>query len=282
MNELFEEQFRFNQESSSNWEYGSAHRETITGYLSGLANKKQGRLCVLGAGNCNDLDLNQLLQVFSEIHLVDLDERALRYALDFQKLSGHSQISLHVCDLTGVGQQLAIWNAGDSDSDASLTQLVDKLSRPAELNLPGPFDVVCSTCLLSQLIHLVVTAVGDTHTRFEELITAIRFQHLQTMCDLMGENGAGLLVSDFVSSASAPDMPHVPDEQFQQYLHQLLSARNFFHGVHPGMLFSLFVGNTPLAGQVRDVEMLPPSRWNLGARQYAIAAIQFFKSNRPD
>lgn len=276
MNELYEEQFRFNQDSSSNWDCGTAHRETITGYLSGLVKEKQGRLCVLGAGNCNDLDLNQLLEVFNEIHLVDLDERALGHALDFQKLSDHPQISLHVCDLTGIGQQLAGWTEGTNDSDASLAEIVLQLLKPAALNLPGPFDVVCSMCLLSQLIHLVVSTVGDTHSRFEELMTAIRFQHLQTLCELSGENGAGLLVSDFVSSASAPDMPDVPDDQFEQYLSQLLSSRNFFHGVHPGVLYSIFVGNTPLASHVRDVEMLPPSRWNLGARQYAIAAIRFW------
>ncbi|MCA9022365.1 MAG: hypothetical protein KDA74_19585, partial [Planctomycetaceae bacterium] len=77
MNELFEEEFQFNQASRSNWEHGAAHRNLITGYLTELAQSSRGRLCVLGAGNCNDLDLQKLSQVYSEIHLVDLDESAL-------------------------------------------------------------------------------------------------------------------------------------------------------------------------------------------------------------
>jgi len=275
MNKFFEEQLRYNLESRPNWERGTAHRERLTGHLTDLVGQQQRRLCILGAGNCNDLDLNQLSQVFSEIHLVDLDESALAHALEFQGLTGEAPLFLHACDLTGVGQQLAAWNATDSDADVGLAEIIQQLSKPAVLDLPGTFDVVCSTCLLSQLIHLSVNTVGETHPRFEELMIAIRAQHYQTMIDLMGESGSGLLVSDFVSSTSAPDLPQVPDEQLTQYLSQLLSTRNFFHGVHPGVLLSLLVGATPLASQVRDVEMLPPWRWDLGSRQYAVAAIRF-------
>ncbi|MFK7777794.1 MAG: hypothetical protein QM501_06680, partial [Gimesia sp.] len=76
MNKLFEEQLRYNLESRPNWECGTAHRERITAHLTDLAGQQRPRLCILGAGNCNDLDLNQLSQVFKEIHLVDLDESA--------------------------------------------------------------------------------------------------------------------------------------------------------------------------------------------------------------
>ncbi|MCH9653957.1 MAG: hypothetical protein K0U86_23980 [Planctomycetes bacterium] len=281
MNKILEEQLRYNLESRPNWEHGKGHRETLTGYLVDMAGAhQQRRLCILGAGNCNDLDLKQLSGVFSEIHLVDLDESALAYAIQFQSIPSESAVFVHTCDLTGVGQQLAAWEAADSDADVSLAKIIQQLSKPALLDLPGPFDVVCSTCLLSQLVHLAVNTVGDTHARFEELMIAIRAQHFQTMIDLMEKHGSGLLVSDFVSSTSAPDMPQVPDEQLMQYLSQLLSTRNFFHGMHPGVLLSLLVGNTPLASQVRDVEMLPPWRWDLGSRQYAIAAIRFYGLKR--
>jgi len=280
MNKLFEEQLRNNLESRPNWECGSAHRDRLTGHLIDLAGQQQRRLCILGAGNCNDLDLKQLSQVFSEIHLVDLDESALAHALQFQGIPAESSVFIHSCDLTGAGQRLDAWNAADSDADLVLSKIIQQLSKPPELDLPGTFDVVCSTCLLSQLIHLAVNTIGDSHPRFEELMIAIRSQHFQTMIELIGECGAGLLVSDFVSSTSAPDLPQVPEMQLTQYLSQLLSTRNFFHGVHPGVLLSLLVGNTPLASRVRDVEMLPPWRWDLGARQYAVAAIRFYGLDR--
>ncbi|MFH1300723.1 MAG: hypothetical protein ABIK07_06650 [Planctomycetota bacterium] len=280
MNKLFEEEFRFNQASRPNWESGARHRETLRGYLTALAGNRQGRLCVLGAGNCNDLDVKQLLQVYSEIHLVDVDQSALDYAVEVQAVSDDPRVFRYVRDITGAGQELAGFEAASISPETDLSEIIQQFSQPAELDLPGPFDVVCSTCVLSQLILQAVSAVGDTHPQFEQLLVAIRSQHFQTVVDLIIDSGAGLVVSDFVSSESATDLKEVPDFQFTQYLSQLLSSRNFFHGVHPGVLFSQLKGNTPLAGLVRNVEMLPPWRWDLGSRQYAVAAIQFHRLPR--
>lgn len=275
MNELFEEEIRFNRASRPNWEQGASHRNLITGYLTDLADSSRGRLCVLGAGNCNDLDLQKLSQVYSEIHLVDLDESALKYAVDFQSVSENPAISLHVLDLTGVGDMLAAYKSEHRQGEDDLRKIRDALSDSPEWSLPGPFEVVCSTCILSQLILQVVHALGETHPQFEELMVAVREQHFRTVLDLIGKGGAGLIISDFVSSESAADLKDVPDFQFTQYLSQLLSSRNFFHGVHPGLLFAQLKGKAPLAKLVQDVEMLPPWRWDLGTRQYAVAALRF-------
>lgn len=275
MNELFEEEVRFNQASRPNWEEGAAHRNLITRYLIDLAESPGGRLCVLGAGNCNDLDLQKLSQVYSEVHLVDLDETALKYAVDFQAVSEDPSIHLHVLDLTGVGDRLAAFKKDRDQGEEELQQIMASLSESRELDISGPFDVVCSTCILSQLILQVVHAAGESHPRFEELMVAVREQHFRTVLDLTVEGGAGLVISDFVSSESAADLKDVPDFQFTQYLSQLLSSRNFFHGVHPGLLYAQLKGKAPLAKLVEDVEMLPPWRWDLGPRQYAVAALRF-------
>ncbi|MCA9019903.1 MAG: hypothetical protein KDA74_07175, partial [Planctomycetaceae bacterium] len=178
-------------------------------------------------------------------------------------------------DLTGVGDRLAAFKSDQQQGEEDLQKIITALSESQAGNLPGPFDVVCSTCILSQLILQVVHAVGETHPRFEELLVSVRGQHFRTVLDLIEEGGAGFIVSDFVSSESAADLKDVPDFQFTQYLSQLLSSRNFFHGVHPGLLFAQLKGDSPLAKLVEDVEMLPPWRWNLGARQYAVAGIRF-------
>lgn len=277
LNELFEDEFRLNQASRPNWELGAGHRETLTRHLTGLAGNKKGRLCVLGAGNCNDIDLKRLLQDYSEIHLVDLDQHALEYGVQSQAVTDGAPVFLHVCDLTSVGPDLAALKATNGQAEADVTEIIQKLSSPVALKIPGPFDVVSSTCVLSQLIHQAVNAIGETHPQFESLMVAIRSQHFRTIIDFICDGGAGLVVSDFVSSESAPDMKDVPDIQFPEYLSQLLASRNFFHGVHPGILFSLLVGNSPLGSQVYNAEMLSPWRWDLGVRQYAVAAIRFHR-----
>ena len=53
-----------------------------------------GRLCVLGAGNCNDLDLRRLSERFDEIHLIDLDPAALGEAVRRQGVEGCANVRL--------------------------------------------------------------------------------------------------------------------------------------------------------------------------------------------
>jgi hypothetical protein len=275
MNPLFEEEYRFNLASRPHWEAAKRHRETVTGYLKQLAGRNRERLCILGAGNCNDLDLNQLLQVFSEVHLVDLDQSALEYALEAQGLSSKDGVVCHVGDLTGTGALLAVLAQEEASPAGLLEEILEQLAGTSPLDLPGPFDVVCSSCILSQLVLQVVHAIGESDPQFETLINAIRGQHFRTVLELTAPGGAGLIVSDFVSSESAADLKRVPDFQFTQYLSQLLSSSNFFHGVHPGILLAQLQGNAPLAQLVQHAEMLPPWRWDLGTRQYAVAGIRF-------
>src|SRR5688500_2807655 len=99
---LVEEQIRLNRITRDGWSRYSSHREHLTRLLT----KKDfpgGRLLVLGAGNCNDLDLQGLLRSFSELHLVDIDAEALDWGVNEQGLSGNEQIVLHGgLDVTGI------------------------------------------------------------------------------------------------------------------------------------------------------------------------------------
>src|SRR5262249_19148251 len=89
-----------NASSRSGWERYAAHRRVVTSLLtSGTAG---GRLCVLGAGNGNDLDLPALLKAFREVHLVDLDAEALTFGTTFQKVAGHPGLRTHEIDVAGV------------------------------------------------------------------------------------------------------------------------------------------------------------------------------------
>src|SRR5512145_3246665 len=77
------------------------HRLAQMRLLLGAA-PKGGRVCVLGAGNCNDLDLPELAEHFAEVHLVDIDEVALRTAVRGQSSEVKARIRPHVVDLSGI------------------------------------------------------------------------------------------------------------------------------------------------------------------------------------
>ena len=86
MNALAELQFEYNATSRDCWGRFRAHRDKVTGLLSNAT--PANRLCVLGAGNANDLDLNVLLHFYREMHLTDLDADALCRGVARQGLEG--------------------------------------------------------------------------------------------------------------------------------------------------------------------------------------------------
>ena len=121
-----------------------------------------GRLCVLGAGNCNDLDLPRLAERFAEIHLVDLDATAVTQAVKRQGMEGSAKVHIRApVDLTGIADSLATWcraKTSQDQIDAVIRRAVD-----APVALKGPFDVVLSPCILSQIVGYARLALGSAH-----------------------------------------------------------------------------------------------------------------------
>ena len=87
----------------------TSHRQHLTDLLLRACPKAGGRLALLGAGNGNDVDLQALLSVFGEVHLVDIDRQAIasargKLAEDLQpKVFFHAPV-----DLSGL---LNVWEA---------------------------------------------------------------------------------------------------------------------------------------------------------------------------
>src|SRR5205085_722252 len=116
--------------------------------------------CVLGAGNCNDLDLPSILGAHRPVHLVDLDADALATGVGRQGLTDSSAVRLHAgVDVTAMLDDFSRRSPNWMVSDDDLAACVDGPGRHVDPALPGPFAVVASTCLLSQLIQAVVRTV---------------------------------------------------------------------------------------------------------------------------
>jgi hypothetical protein len=135
------------------------------------------------------------------------------------------------------------------------------------------FDVVASTCLLSQLISAVVSTVGERHPQFLEAIQGVRLGHLRLLADLIVPGGKGLLITDIVSSDTFPVLGTVPHEALPGVLVQLLRVQNFFHGLSPSVMMSVLRNDPFLASRVEALEGIPPWRWDLGVRVYAVLGL---------
>jgi hypothetical protein len=182
------------------------HRERVDRLLR--AAQRGDGLCVLGAGNGDDLDLPGLVREFGEVHLVDLDGEALGRAVELLPRPARDKVVLHAgLDLSGVVDRIDAW--GDRFPDAAqLAALGDELSRRIARTIGRSFDVVLSACLLSQLPlplrDRLVLGLDDWQRLFE----AIERAHLTTVAALCRPGGTGVLAVDVTSSRKLPELEH--------------------------------------------------------------------------
>src|SRR5262245_40861383 len=95
MSSLTAQQIGDNAASRGHWDCYADHRARVTALLRPDPAARPGRLCVLGAGNCNDLDLAALAALYREVHLVDLDPDALAFGVQRQGVAGRSGVFCH-------------------------------------------------------------------------------------------------------------------------------------------------------------------------------------------
>jgi len=273
-NRLTHLQQRRNTDSLDGWRLAESHRRQVTQLLVDRKVATHPTLCVLGAGNCNDLDLQQLATVFQRTELVDIDLTALDRGMTAQSCLQLECFNLQGnCDVTGVWQQLAQLT---SDADASeVDQLIATATAWPGLTGLGTHGTVASTCLLSQLIDGVIHALGQSHPRCLEVIAAIRQRHLRLLCELTAPGGNALLVTDFVSSDTASALPSLSGQALADTLMQMISQHNFFTGLNPFRLQSLFTEDPYLADKIEAIHCQQPWLWNFGSRHYAVTAISF-------
>ena len=83
-----------NDHSAGLWDLYAGHRAQVTKLLASSGKSgEERRLAVLGAGNANDLDLEVLAGVFSDVHLADLDAVALARAVRRQDAATRARAS---------------------------------------------------------------------------------------------------------------------------------------------------------------------------------------------
>jgi hypothetical protein len=230
-----DEQKGSNTSAIAHYQAFAAHRAKLTELvLSGVVPEAGGRLCVLGAGNGYDLDVDRLGAAFSEIHLVDLDAAALERAAGRAAPEARAKIVRHApVDLSGLLDRLERWRSFQVQPQ----ELMDHPARVAKVvaeRLPGPFDVVLSACLLSQIQLTVLNVLSDKHRLFEAVRQLVNLAHLRTIASLLVPGGRGLLVTDV---ATNQDLASVSSGSTGlQLLDELTAAGKIVFAVRPDLL----------------------------------------------
>jgi hypothetical protein len=271
-----EEQLSTNRSAIEHFAAFAPHRERLTRALCDHA-APEARLCVLGAGNCYDLDLAELTRHFREVHLVDLDSAALARAST--RLDGPARDRL-VChapvDLSGALERIDAWQRMQTSPEELAAWPAAAARRIAE-RLPGPFELVASTCLLSQLHFSMLNVLGDQHRLFEPVRQLLNLVHLRTLARLIAPSGRALLVNDLASdemiAQSGADASLPPLELARE-----LERRGaVIHVLRPGLL-RWAVGEDPaLRGAVRLSEPEAAWFWQVGPDQSFLVCTQLLQ-----
>ncbi|MGY8768737.1 MAG: hypothetical protein ACKVH8_09980 [Pirellulales bacterium] len=227
------------------------------------------QLCILGAGNCNDFDLNLLAPVFQKISLVDLDSQAVRQALNRQGIHESNKIQvLPSIDVTGWLAQST--NDPNFKTDSLIRKLKEKQNPLKQVvqKLSGPYQIVASVGLLSQLIDSIQEVIAPTHILWNITMKAIIAQHIHLLSRLTSKGGKALLFTELFSSESCEELVKTSDSELSRLCRSELDKGNHFKGLNPaGLRLSLSKDSG-----FRHVSTTMPWKWQYLSRVYAVCA----------
>jgi hypothetical protein len=227
-------------------------------------------LCVLGAGNLNDLDLGYLLNLYEQVDLVDIDVDAVRGGLARQGAAAATAVRVHgPVDLSGILDLLPTGSHHGQD----VATLNDALARHRCVLDGAPFDVTVSTGLLTQLLQAVLDS-SLTSNDVVEVSLALRNKHLADLVHLTRPGGTAVLVTDVVSSTTAPQILNTTQADLEQQMAALVAAKNFFTGTNPYRIAALLEEDNRFHPLVADVRLLDPWLWRVTAdREHLTCAV---------
>lgn len=249
---------------------------------AGAADGQQPSLTILGAGNCLDLDLSRITAGFREIHLVDIDREAVAEAV--AELAAGLGVSENVFQIHApldIAEPLLSREAADvqaQETTESLPkELMSFLTSLGSDRIPGGLpatDLVVSTCLLSQLVEALSSIVGPQIPQYAMALQALRIGHAKRMLRLCRPGGAVILITDLVSSDTAPELAEVATADLSEIVKRCLQKGNFFSGCNPELVLRDFQILAHATGRVARTLIHAPWLWAVGPRVYAVYAVE--------
>ncbi len=244
-----------NREGLRYYEQFASHRKHQTDFILRTAEEAGGSLCVLGAGNCFDLDLARVTESFAEVHLVDIDPHAIKKAKERLEDSASENVTLHApLDASGANDRLEAWRDMRVSPEA-LIAFPRSATEAVTRKLPGPFDCVVSSCLLSQILLTYRRVLGEGHQLFQAGLVTLLVTHLRILAALTKPGGKALLITDVTTNEIAP-LETFDAASPVSFLERLIESNQIFNYLDPRLLRSLAEEDPALA---ETIDWRPPT-----------------------
>ena len=264
-------------DAAEEWALFAGHRARFSAELLACAPVTSGRLCVLGAGKCNDLDLDRLAETFSEIHLVDLDPTALAHGVARQAPATRQKLKPHApVDLSPLsGKRVSKWQR-KPPARAELEAAESATLAAVLARLPGPFDVVASACVLTQMSFALRKALGEGHAMLGAIRASIMLTHLREVVSLTRVGGTCLFTSDLVSSSTYPLDRLPPGRSLTDVMSEIIASGTSYFAAHPKLIREMLHHDAELAERAGEPEQLDPWLWTGPLeRTYLVYGLRF-------
>ena len=266
-------QYDMNRRAPDASEWYAPHRRRLMDELA----QASGDLCVFGAGNCADIDLEYLAKRFHEIHLVDLDGAAIERSRDRQPKALRERIVLHGDrDLSGILHCLDDW-AERFPSDAELEQTSLRAAHALLQSIGRPFDVTLSTCVLSQLLLPFQDTWVMSEEEWDKLIACTTAVHLATLFGATRQGGSGFMAFDVLSSDHLPGLLAYrdrPEAELQAFVEQQVASQQVSLSPPPSELLGNLT-SSGLGAALARVRITPPWLWDIKSAQQLVYGLSF-------
>jgi len=240
------------------------HRQRLTALAAALAPASAGTLCVLGAGNCFDLDLDLLAGRYEAVHLVDLDAGALEGAVARQQAATRERLVLHApLDLSGLLDRIDRWSHFQVTPE-ELMGHADATAAALRARVGGPFDVVLSACMLSQMQLSVLNVLSEQHRLFQAVRWTLNLTHFRTLAALTRPSGCALFATDVSSGALHALDALAPATDCVALLWELVKQRRVFDFADPKRIAALFSDDPLLREAFQPFEVNDAWLWSNG------------------
>ena len=236
---------------------------------------QQLTISIVGAGNCQDIDLNVLAELFTEIRLIDIDAAAVNLVVS--KCPPGVAARIRVFTPIDIAAPLLSDAAAIMISSESRDAFLSALQTPSVIDKIPVSNVVVSACTLSQLIDTASQIVSPDAPEFLSLIQAVRRGHLTRLLDLTTAGGRALLITDFVSSDTVPALNQTSPTELAKLMFQCLQTGNFFSGLSPAVMQHDLQTITALVQRCASFQIQPPWQWQLGPRSFAVYAVDMLR-----
>lgn len=146
------------------YDYWQEHRQVATSFILEASQKstESNSIIILGAGNCDDIDINKLASIFSRIVLVDITETSLNKAYhSFSKFTQEKVVLRGNVDLLSIDtsdfypklKRLLEQRASVEDILNLINYTRTSMKSSILQDLKGKFDVVVSSAIYTQLFE---------------------------------------------------------------------------------------------------------------------------------